>query len=120
MSSLSEKEIISLEKALCSCEDASTLSTDASVDNEALKGLFISISKVADQLQSNYPRDLRAIMKQAYIFTLSKPEDEEETMEERRRREAKLRDRFDMPSDSITFDLSLTSLMHSSTESKSP
>ncbi|XP_019849392.1 PREDICTED: lateral signaling target protein 2 homolog [Amphimedon queenslandica] len=116
LSSLSEKEIISLEKALCSCEDANTLSTDGSVDNEALKALFISISKVADQLQSNYPRDLRAIMKQAYIFTLSKPEDEEETMEERRRREAKLRDRFDMPSDSITFDLSLTSLMHSSTE----
>lgn len=133
---MNEKELTSLEKALCDCESLSQVSdsnsqsnletsvpsnktgTDSKANNETIQHLFVSISKVADQLQSNYPRDFRAIMKQAYTFTLSKP-GEGETEEERSRRAAKLRDRFDMPSDCMTFDLSLTTLMALPAESKS-
>ena len=71
-----------------------------------LHALFIAVSRVADQLQSNYPRDYRAIMKQAYAFYST--EMDSELMNAAINRKNFL----EAPSDTFTFDLSISSLIN--------
>ena len=50
--------------------------------NELLHKLFVTISGVADKLQSNYAEDLRIILKYVFELVLSEPSQEEEEVKE--------------------------------------
>jgi hypothetical protein len=95
LKSLSSEDLTRLERALCSSDgfqtlsdecrpstdiistsysdgsssnSSSTISDTSSTSDKSLQQLFLAVSEVADQLQSNYPRDYRAIMIQTYKF----------------------------------------------------
>ena len=77
------------EPAIANHSDLSRSSKTGPIGFEStedlLHRLFLTISGIADQLQSNYPRDNRAILKQAYAICQS--DDDEMTFDNTRSNE---------------------------------
>ena len=54
-----------------------TLNSGFTSSNDRLHKLFLTVSEVADQLQTNFPRDYRAILK--YVFQICTEDSSEDS-----------------------------------------